>query len=118
MNEHKGHCEVHKLVLDSAVTLEVLRMKDKCSNSVYHEHKDLLDDHDDILKQIKTFNASKEKLKNKVEREKEEDPSVEIFTIEENLKNYEIKFDSSSSKSCVKMVETRSKSFRGVTLVF
>ena len=61
-------------------------MKDKCSNSVYHEHKDLLDDHNDIMKQIKSFNASKAKLKNKGDIEKEEDPSVEIFTIEENLK--------------------------------
>jgi hypothetical protein len=94
VNEHKGHCEVHKLVLDFSVTLKVFMMKDQCSNYVYHEHKDLLDDHDDIMKQIKKFNASKVKLKNKVDREKEEDPSVEIFTIEDNLKNCEIKLES------------------------
>ena len=82
----------------------VFMLKDKCSNSVYHEHKDLLDNHDDIVKQIKKFNASKAKLKNKVDREKEEDPSVEIFTIEDNLKNCEIKLESSSNISCVKMV--------------
>ena len=62
-------------------------MKDKCSNSVYHEHKDLLDDHNDIMKQIKSFNASKAKLKNNVDREKEEDISVEKITIADNLKN-------------------------------
>ena len=59
MNEHKGHCEVHKLVPDFAVTLEFFMMKDNCSNSLYHDHKDLLDDHDDIMKQIKKFKENK-----------------------------------------------------------
>ena len=38
-------------------------------------------------------------MKYKGEREKEEDPSVEILTIKDNLK-----FEISSNKSCVKMV--------------
>ena len=51
-----------------------------------------MDDHDDIMKPIKKFNAKKEKLKNKVEREKEEEPIVEIVTTEDRERERDIYF--------------------------
>ena len=43
-------------------------------------------------------------MKNKGEREKEENPSVEILTIKDNLTSCKINLKISSNKSCVKMV--------------
>ena len=49
-----------------------------------------MDDHDDIMKPIKKFNANKEKLKNKVERYKEEERRVEIVTTEDRERERDI----------------------------
>ena len=66
-------------------------IKLKCSNKIDHENKDLWDDHDDIMKLVKKFNVNKERLKEKIKREKEDDPSEEIFNIDKMLKICEIK---------------------------
>ena len=80
-------------------------MKLKCSNKIYHENKDLWDDHDDIMKLIKKFNVNKERPKEKIKSKKEDDPSEEIFSIDKMLKSCEIKVqkskqETSKSKVC------------------
>ena len=51
------------------------------------------------MKLIVKFNANKARLEDNDQIEKEEDPSKEIFLIDKQLKNCEIKFDTLTTKS-------------------
>ena len=66
-------------------------MRSECSYNIYYDNKDLWDYHDDIMKLIEKFNANRRRVKNKIEKEKQEDPSKEIFSVDKELEGCKIK---------------------------
>ena len=59
-----------------------IKMRIKCSDNVYNENNSLLEEEDDLKERLKKFYHTKKTLLLEIEKEKEEDPSVEIYTIE------------------------------------
>ena len=57
-------------------------MRIKSSDNVYNENNSLLEEEDDLKERLKKFYHTKKTLLLEIEKEKEEDPSVEIYTIE------------------------------------
>ena len=49
---------------------------------MYNENNSLLEEEDDLKERLKKFYHTKKTLLLEIEKEKEEDPSVEIYTIE------------------------------------
>ena len=56
-------------------------MRLQCSNKIYDEHKDLLEDYEDILKSVKKFSVNRERLKENIKKEK--DPSKDAWNLQD-----------------------------------
>ena len=61
-------------------------MKTKCSNNVYYNFKELEEARYDIMERLNVFYSKKKDLEYEIDKEKKEDPSHEIFELEDKVK--------------------------------
>ena len=98
-------------------------MKKKCSDETYHTANTLEELLDEIKSKVNTYDKKKQELYWRIQKEKKEDPSVELVKIEEKFEQGvlpKVKLEMSEEKPQVKICRYRSNGVckRGQTCRF